>query len=166
MTADALGPLAHATPAQLEQWRSIGLRLDRQGRFWHQDGPVEHRRLHLALLRWLARLDDGRYLVRLDDARYAYVDVDDVPLRVVSFRLEAGAPIIKLDDETEESLACESLTTPDGAQIYARVRGGTLWARFVSGAQQTVAAHLQAQGDQFSLVIGTQAWPIRSGEVA
>ncbi|MBK9071018.1 MAG: hypothetical protein IPL79_08460 [Myxococcales bacterium] len=166
MTADALGLVAHVTPEQFEQWRSIGLRLDRQGRFWHQDGLVEHRRLQLALLRWLARRDDGRYIVRLDESRYAYVDVEDAPLRVVSFRVEHDAPIIRLDDESEEHLASASLTTPDGAQIYARVRGGTLWARFLSGAQQTLAEHLRGEHDQFALVIGPQAWPIRSGEVA
>lgn len=165
MTPDAPEFINLATPAQLEAWRNIGLLLDRQGRFWHGGALVEHRRLHLALLRWLARREDGRYIVRLDDTRFAYVEVEDAPLRVVSLRVDGGIAMLLLDDESEEPLAGESLTSPDGEQIYVRVRGGAMWARFLSAAHQALEGHLHAVGDHAELRVGEHVWAIARGGI-
>src|SRR5262249_34555219 len=74
---------AALTPEMIEKFRSIGLRLDRNGRFWHEGVEVTHPRLRQALLRWLDVRDDGRDIVRLDAQRYAYIDVEDAHLRAV-----------------------------------------------------------------------------------
>ena len=76
----------HLTPELLERMRTIGLRLDRGGTFWHEGSQVTHPRLREALLRWLDVRDDGRDIVRLDDKRYAYVDIEDAHLRARSAR--------------------------------------------------------------------------------
>jgi hypothetical protein len=59
------------TEAMLDRMRTIGLRMDRSGTFWHEGTAVTHPRLRQALLRWLDVRDDGRDIVRLDDQRYA-----------------------------------------------------------------------------------------------
>src|SRR5690606_11771562 len=123
------------TPEMIERFRRIGLRLDTAGRVWHQGEEVAHAGLRRAILRWLDVLEDGRTIVRLDERRYAYIDVDDAHLRIVSLRWEGDAPVVVLDDGSEEPLACDRLWTgPDGA-TFARVRGDRLIARFTTQAQ-------------------------------
>ena len=48
------------SPEQLEKFRTIGLRIDRAGKIWHQNEEITHPRLRQALLRWLdVRARDG-----------------------------------------------------------------------------------------------------------
>ena len=106
----------------LERFRTIGLRLDRNGRFFQGDEPVTHARLHQALLRWLDKREDGRDIIRLDDKRYAYVDVEDAHLRAVTAEWRDGTCFITWDDGTVEPLDVSHLTVaPDGA-LYTVAR--------------------------------------------
>lgn len=113
----AVDEVAALPPELLERFRAIGLRLDRDGQFWHQGERVAHPRLRQALLRWLDVRDDGRDLVRLDEQRYAYVDVDDAHLRVTAARWRDDRLWLWLDDGAEEELAYPTLTV-----------GATCWA--------------------------------------
>src|SRR5712664_1423000 len=53
-----------------------GLRLDREGRFWHRGDLLEHARTIAALHRGLHRAEDGRWAVRIGPG-WAYVEVED-----------------------------------------------------------------------------------------
>lgn len=147
-------------PDLLERFRTIGLRLDRDGQFWHQGQRVEHARLRQALLRWLDVRADGRDLVRLDDARYAYVEVDDTHLRVTAARWQGERLWLALDDGSEEELAYPTLTQGGDDGLRCRVRGGRLTARFGTGAQQVLLERVDADGDGHVLVAAGQRWPI------
>src|SRR6476620_5856699 len=118
------------TPEQIEKMRAIGLRLDRQGTFWHDGAPVTHARLRQALLRWLDVRDDGRDIIRLDDKRYAYVEIEDAHLRALSARWEAGRCFVLWDDDRERELAYATLRQAADHALYARV--GPLRGRIAS----------------------------------
>src|SRR6476660_6913116 len=111
------------TPEQIEKMRAIGLRLDRQGTFWHQGAPVTHTRLRQALLRWLDVRDDGRDIIRLDDKRYAYVDIEDAHLRAKSARWDNDRVMMLWDDDREEELDYGSLHQADDHALYAKAHG-------------------------------------------
>lgn len=151
------------TPEQIEQFRSIGLRIDRTGRIWHQGVEVSHPRMRSALLRWLDVRDDGRDIVRLDDTRYAYVDVEDAHLRAVSARWQGDRIRLALDDGSEEELAYATLAVaPDGA-LVCRVRGGRLRGRFTTAAQHAVASAIveePSSSSGFALEARGRRWPI------
>ena len=157
-------PAATLSPDELERFRAIGLRLDRDGQFWHQGQRVEHARLRQALLRWLDVRADGRDLVRLDDARYAYVDVDDTHLRVTAARWQGEHLWLVLDDGSEEELAYPTLTQGGDGGLRCRVRAGRLTARFGTGAQQVALERVDADadrdGDRHVLVAAGRRWPI------
>src|SRR5687768_16091787 len=89
-------------PEMIERLRQTGIRLDREGRFWHEGREVTHARFRTTLLRWLDRLDDGRPILRLDAKRYAYVDVDDAHLLVTAARWTGERVRIVLNDGCEE----------------------------------------------------------------
>ncbi|HVV81980.1 MAG TPA: hypothetical protein VHE35_02830 [Kofleriaceae bacterium] len=157
-------------PELLERFRTIGLRLDRDGRFWHQGAPVEHARLRQALLRWLdVRDEDGRDLVRLDGDRYAYVEIEDTHLRVTAARWRGDRLELVLDDGSEEELAYPTLTVGADGALRCRVRGGRLTARFTTAAQQVAVERLDverddaAAGDRHVLVAAGRRWPIAGG---
>ena len=147
------------TPELLERMRTIGLRLDRAGTFWHDGSAVTHPRLRQALLRWLDVRDDGRDVIRLDDKRYAYVDVEDAHLRALSARWVGDRCTITWDDEQDEELAYASLRQATDHALYARVRG-VLRGRIAGPAYHAVAEHIVEAGDGFVLEAAGQRWPI------
>ncbi len=131
------------TPEMTETFRSIGLRLDRNGRFWHEGVEVTHPRLRQALLRWLDVRDDGRDIVRLDAERYAYVDVEDAHLRAMSARWDGDRVRLVLDDGADEELAYDTLAAGRDDALYCRVRGGRLRARLTTAAVRALEDRIE-----------------------
>jgi len=150
-------------PELLEKLRTIGLRLDRAGRFWHQGDEVTHPRLRQALLRWLDVADDGRDVVRLDDKRYAYVDVEDAHLRATSARWDGDRAIVVLDDGSEEELDYDSLATGPDRALYCRVRGGRLRCRLTTAAYYILAERVIETPNGFALRAAGALHPIPPG---
>ena len=145
----------------IETFRRVGIRLDREGRFWHEGTEIAHLGLRRALLRWLdVRPQDGRIILRLDAERYAYVDVDDAPLLVVSARWQADRGFIALNDGTEEELRYESLQVGQGDAMYCRARGGVLEARITTPAYYALAEHIEQTDSGFALRAGERVFPI------
>ena len=136
----------------LERFRRTGIRLDREGRFWHEGGEITHQRFRVALLSWLDVLDDGRTIFRLDENRYAYVDVDDAHLLVTSARWEDDRAYIALNDETAQELEYDSLQVdPNDDAMYCKVRGGKLTARLATPAYYALADHIVQRDGGFAL---------------
>ncbi len=150
------------TPEMIERLRQTGIRLDREGRFWHEGAVVTHRGFQLALLRWLDRLDDGRPILRLDEKRYAYVNVDDAELLALSARWEGDRAIIALNDETEEELDAASLAASADNALYCRVRNGRLTARITTPAYYVLAERIEETPGGFALRAAGKLHPIAS----
>jgi hypothetical protein len=146
------------TPELLAQFRTIGLRLDRTGRFWHQGVMVTHARLALALRRWLD-VRDGRDVVALDAERYAYVEVEDAHLQAVAARWDGARCVITWDDEREEELTYASLRVGAGNALYAAVRG-VLRGRIAGPAYHAVAERIVEEGDGFAIEAAGRRWRI------
>lgn len=149
------------TPEMIERLRQTGIRLDREGRFWHEGAVVTHRGFQLALLRWLDRLDDGRPILRLDERRYAYIDVEDAHLLALSARWDGDRAFIRLNDESEEELDYDSLSVGAGDALYADVRGGRLTARITTPAYYVLAERIEDSGSGFALRAAGRLHPIR-----
>jgi hypothetical protein len=111
------------TEEQIEKLRQSGIRLDADGRFWHEGAEVTHHGLRAAFWRWLDRNPDGRWVLRLDDKRFVYLDVDDAPFVVRSARWEGDRAIVRLSDDSEEELGYASLHLRPGGQPYCVVKG-------------------------------------------
>ena len=147
------------TDAQLEKLRQSGIRLDADGRFWHEGQEVTHHGLRAAFWRWLDQNPDGRYVLRLDERRFVYLDVDDAPFVVRSLRWEDGRALLRLSDDSEEPLDAAKLMLKKGV-AYARVKGGRFEARFSTAAWGVLAArvtekdgvyYLDAEGGPYRL---------------
>lgn len=163
---------ARPSPELIEKLRQTGIRLDRQGRLWHEGVQITHPGLERALLRWLDVREDGRDILRLDRERYAYVEVEDAHLLVLSARWRDERAWLVLSDGTEEELRYDSLRVADDDALYCRVRGGRLRARVTTPAYYTLAEHMVAvdeerpapeadAGAAFALQARGQRFPIR-----
>ncbi len=143
------------TDAEIEKLRQSGIRLDGEGRFWHEGAEVTHAGMRAAFWRWLDRNPDGRWVLRLDDHRFVYLDVDDVPYVVRSARWEGDRARLRLSDDSDEELAYATLHLR-GAQPYCAVKQGRFDARVSTLAWNTLAEHiddgtLRAHGGAFPI---------------
>src|SRR5258706_14551842 len=111
------------TDEQIEKLRQSGIRLDADGRFWHEGGEVTHAGMRAAFYRWLDRNPDGRWVLRLDERRFVYVDVEDTPFVIASLRFDGPRILVRLSDDSEEELAYASVRLRRGI-AYARVKSG------------------------------------------
>jgi hypothetical protein len=107
--------------AEIERLRQSGIRLDADGRFWHEGAEVTHHGMRAAFFRWLDRNPDGRWVLRLDERRFVYLDVDDAPFVVTSLRFDGPCIFLHLVDDTEEELGYDSLRLERGT-AYATVK--------------------------------------------
>ncbi len=130
--------------ARLERLRASGMRIDRDGVFWHEGAPVLHEGMRRAFWRWLDRLPppDGRFVLRLDEQRFAYLEVEDTPLVVTSLRWQGDEAWLGLNDGSEERLDPRSLTVDAAGVLRCLVRDGRLPARLATGAAAVLAERI------------------------
>jgi hypothetical protein len=141
--------------AEIEKLRQSGIRLDGEGRFWHEGAEVTHHGLRAAFWRWLDRNPDGRWVLRLDDKRFVYLDVEDVPYVVRSARWDGDRVMMRLSDDSDEELSYDTLHLRNG-QPYATVKGGRFDARISTLAWNTLGERiddgkLRARGGEYAI---------------
>ncbi len=142
-------------PAPEGRSRESTLRLDGEGRFLHDDVPVEHPKLAAALHTWIARHpDDGRFILT-NGYDWTYFTVDDVPFFVRSVRVEGGDAgandaILVLSDGSEEPLDPSTVRLGPRGDLYLRVKrgaeGGPFDAKMTRFAQTQLAPFLSEEG--------------------
>jgi hypothetical protein len=141
--------------------RESTIRLDADGKFWHDGERVDHPTLEKALHEWIARHpDDGRFILT-NGYDWTYFQVDDAPYTVRSIRLLPDSVVLHLSDDTEEPLAPETLRSGRGDALYTDVKGGRFQARFSRHAQTALAPILNEMPDgSFHLRIGSRDYAV------
>jgi hypothetical protein len=119
--------------------RESTIRLDREGRFWHDGEIVEHASLARAFATWIARHPDDGRLILTNGYDWTYFTADDAPYFVDALRIESDGAILCLFDGSEEPLDPGTLSVGEDGVVYARVKGGTFEARFTRHAQTALA---------------------------
>jgi hypothetical protein len=127
--------------------RESTIRLDAQGRFFHDQEPVEHAGMARAFASWIARHpDDGRFILN-NGWDWTYFTVEDAPFFVEGIRATETGPALLLSDGSEEQLAPETLRLGNGGALYTRVKRGEFAARFRQAAQIALAPWLEEDAD-------------------
>lgn len=141
--------------------RESTLRLQRDGRFYHDGEAIEPRALEKALHRWIARHpDDGRFILT-NGYDWCYFAVDATPFLVKSV-VGDDAPRLELDDESMEPLDPASLRLDEDGALVARVKGGQFDARFTQSAQRELGPWLVdgADGELPRVAVGDATYAI------
>ncbi len=102
--------------------RESSLRLDREGRFWHEDALVEHPKLLHALHGWIQRHpDNGRYILA-NGYDWTYFQVEDTPFFVRSLSLAQEPWQLELSDGAIVPFEPTSITLGDNGAVYLQVQ--------------------------------------------
>jgi hypothetical protein len=136
-----------------------GIRLDAEGRFWHDGEPIANANVSRAFHRGLERADDGRWLVRFG-WDWAYIQLDDAPYQVLGLAHAPERITLRLDDETEEALLPSTLRASGEGVLYAQVKAGAAEARFSRAAQGQLADVLDERDGRLVLRLGDATHPI------
>ena len=125
-----------------------GLRLDREGQFWHRGGLVEHARTLAALHKGLHRAPNGRWATRIG-SEWGYVEVEDAALWIR--RLEPDGEKLRAQLASGAWVAIDpaTLALGDGDALYTRVDGER--ARLTRAAQLSLSEYLREEGESFFL---------------
>jgi uncharacterized protein len=144
--------------------RESTIRLDAEGKFWHDGERVDHPSLEKALHGWIARHpDDGRFILT-NGYDWTYFRVDDVPYTVRALSLSPEAVTLTLSDDSEEALLPETLRVGRGDALYAKVKRGQFEARFSRHAQTALAPILEeAKDGSLRLRVGGREYAVPSG---
>jgi hypothetical protein len=130
-------------PAPEGASRESTIRLDGQGRFFHEGALVEHPGLASAMHTWIRRHpDDGRFILS-NGYDWTYFTVEDVPFFVRHVHVEDGHPVLQLSDGTREAWDPSGSRIGEGGALYATVKrsseGGPFEAKFTRFAQTELA---------------------------
>ncbi len=124
------------------------LRIDKEGRWFHEDREIVHPAIYQFFNRCLRREEGGRYVICTEDQMCA-VEVEDAPfvvVRVVHEQSSCGQQgdfIIQLNDGTRERLATDSLWVGPHNVLYCKVKSGTFHARFLRPAYYQLAEFVE-----------------------
>lgn len=148
----------------LSHLQEIDLRLDREGRWFHEGDPVTHEGLAAALHRWIDRDDEtGRYIVRSSD-QWCFIEVEDAPFIVRAVTLEGQGRDqrvqLRLSNGTVEELDYATLRQAPDNVLYATVKEGRFPARFSRSAYYRLAETMELDGDEPKLPAKGALWSI------
>jgi hypothetical protein len=141
-------------PAPEGRSRESTIRLDREGRFFHDGALIEHAKLATALPTWIARHpDNGRFILN-NGYDWTYFTVEDAPFFVLSLREDAGDAVACLSDGTEEPLDPATIRVGNEGELYmvvkanaaSRERGGPFEAKLTRHAQTQLAPFVFEEG--------------------
>jgi hypothetical protein len=151
-------PEFYRFPAPEGASRESTIRLDAEGRFFHQGEPVVHPGLAAAMHTWIRRHpDDGRFILS-NGYDWTYFTVDDAPFFVRSIHEKEGRVRLELSDGTNEEWdPTRSRLGADGA-LYAEVKaaheGGPFDAKFTRYAQTSLAPFLLDRAEGPAVLMG------------
>jgi hypothetical protein len=142
--------------------RESTIRLDSEGRFFHEGEPVKHARLEAAMHTWIARHpDDGRFILN-NGYDWTYFTVEDAPYFVRAVRSQGGHPLLLLllSDGTEEAWDPRTTRIAASGAMYAKVHGGHFEAKFTRHAQNALAPLLVESAGEPALLLDGEVVPI------
>ena len=145
-------------PATLQQLREqSGLRLDKEGRFWHRGGLVEHSRTNAVLHQGIHRAQDGRWATRIG-SEWAYLEVEDAALFVR--RIEPAGASLRAQLAAGDWAQVDPATLAAGADDALYVRVHEERARLTRAAQLSLSDSLHEDSGMFSLRLAGRDFPI------
>ena len=157
-------PLDWSGKAPFPFTRESTIRLDAEGRFFHDGALVEHPGLAHAMHTWISRHpNDGRYVLE-NGWDWCYLTVDDTPFVIRAAHVDGDSLIATLSDGTTERLAPSGLRVGDDGSLRCEVRagakGGPYPARFDRHALVSLGERLTEKDGGYVLSIGGREHPI------
>jgi hypothetical protein len=156
-------------PAPEGASRESTIRLDGEGRFFHDGALVEHPKLAAAMHTWIRRHpDDGRFILS-NGYDWTYFTVVDAPFFVRHVQPDGDLLWLELSDGTREPWNPSLSRVGPGGAVYTQVKlpaeGGPFEAKFTRYAQTELAPLLvETGGGEVAALVGGRAVVIGPSE--
>jgi hypothetical protein len=128
--------------------KTTPMKIDKEGRWFHQGEEITHRKTYLLYCRSLTRDESGGIILRIGGEECP-VEVEDAPFVVMTVEIASAGPgaeeaiWLTLNDETREKLIPETLRIGLDNIPYCQVRNGLFEARFSRNAYQLLVPHIR-----------------------
>jgi hypothetical protein len=136
-------------PAPEGASRESTIRLDGEGRFFHEGALVEHPRLAAAMSTWVRRHPDNGRFILSNGYDWTYFTVEDAPFFVRHVDPQGW---LELSDGTREEWDPERSFVGEAGAVYAEVKakadGGPFLAKFTRHAQASLEPLLVQVGGE------------------
>ena len=139
----------------------------KDGRWYANDERIRNPRINKLFSTCLRPTSDGGFEIVLGRDRAA-VEIEDTPYVVTRVSGDARQGLtLRLNDDSEEALAPDTLSVGPGDVLYCRVKNRRFAARFLRPAYYQIAAYVReevgedADGTGFALQMGGAVHPIR-----
>jgi uncharacterized protein len=137
-----------------------GIRLDSQGRWWHDGELIEHPRIIEAFNRGISPAEDGKFRLQFGDD-WCFVEVEGAAYRVLAIDFAPEDRLsIRLSDRTAEFLDLSSLRLGLDGVLTCRVKGGSATAKFSREAQFALGSLLEDVQGNLVLKINATSYPV------
>lgn len=145
--------------------RESTIRLDAEGRFFHDTEPVTHQPMARAFASWIRRHpDDGRFILS-NGWDWTYFTVEDVPFFVEGVRASPAGPRLVLSDGSEEPMDASTLREGPAHTLYVAVKQRAFEARFRQSAQIALEPWLAEDPDgTVLLAIGEKRYRLQKAQ--
>lgn len=149
-------------PAHLEALRrSLDLRMDAEGRWWHDGQPFAHPRLTALFDRGVdLHPDTGEPILRVDDT-WCYFRADDTPFQVRRLALTGDTLTATLNNGQQLALGPGARFEVDGDHVYLTAAPRRR-ARLTRQAQAALADWLDEDEDGPVVCVGAARWRVGS----
>ena len=140
--------------------------IDKEGRWFHKGAEMINREIVRHFYENLTIDSLGRYVIHWGNER-CLLEVEDTPfvVRRVVFREEGGGRnarfILFLSDDTQETLAPDTLYVGRDDVLYCRVKQGRFPGRFQRPAYYQLAEYIGEEDGEFFLPLKERKYPIR-----
>ena len=131
------------------------IRLDREGRWFHEGDPIENPRIIQLFNRIVTRTEGGTWLLKAGRSSYP-IQVEDTGFFVESVDLTVDPPLVALSDGSEEPLDPSTVDYRPVGNLYCRVKGGGFRARFKRGLYHALADRMEEEKGKVFLNLGAR----------
>jgi hypothetical protein len=125
--------------------------VDKEGNWFHNGAPIVHREVLALFYKSLDIDEQGRYIIKLAN-QICCLDVEDTPYIIVrtdfiyrSSHGETDRFALRINDDTEEDLALETLWIGPEHVLYCQIRKGRFKARFSRPAYYQLSEYFQEE---------------------
>ncbi|MBN1906551.1 MAG: DUF1285 domain-containing protein [Deltaproteobacteria bacterium] len=137
--------------------------IDKDGKWFYNGAEMINRAIVLDFYSHLTIDDSGIYIIKRGNET-CFVEVADTPFIVtrVDFEKMEGVERVHLFliDETEETLAPETLIIGNENILYCTIKQGLFMARFSRAAYYQLASRIKEEGDKYYLPLNNKKYLI------
>jgi uncharacterized protein len=134
----------------------------KDGWWYANDERIQNRRINVLFSQHLRKTQDGAYEIAIGWDRVTVV-IDDAPFVITRVTEDqTQGLILRLNDESEETLDPATLSIGEDNVLYCRVKSGEHLARFLRPAYYQLTTHVQEDERMgtFLLHISDATYPI------